>query len=160
MRRIFVTLMIATAFGCSDSTGPPNPLVIEDPRLDEETPSVATYSWGFPCPTTCDISSFVQVLLPDLTLRVDRMGEYPPRLYTTTITTDELDVLITLIQDPEFVTYIEIGCDEPQPTDGGTDVIVNTESLVGVQPAYCDEAGARVVQYLWELRDRYFGVAP
>lgn len=149
-----IFLIVALAVSCSETPVVSERTTPDSPSLDRDSPGVAVYHWTLPC-TDCDNLDFDQVLLSG-TLRVNRTNEYPPRVYTASITPTELEAVLALLRDARLATYLESGCGDPQPNNGGINLLVKTGQLAGEQPALCADVGKEIAQLLADLHQTYF----
>jgi hypothetical protein len=137
--------------GCSDSDDITQPTAPDPPpKIDQERSSVAAYHYAW------HDFGFSQLLM-DRTLRFVRIGEDPPRLYTTRVTIADFHRILELTFDENLVEFFEsrAECEGPFPTDGGSSILVNTENLEGASPL-CTPEMAALHRALLELGDTYF----
>jgi hypothetical protein len=100
--RTLLCLVICVVIGCSDAIMP-EPEKIVAPQLNRESAGVALAHGSDQ--REQDRSGFIQLLF-DGTLRVDLIGEFPPRLHIATVSDAELIAIRALAEAPELIAYL------------------------------------------------------
>ena len=107
-----------------------------------------------PCPPGADCQGFIE-LLDDATLQVDKFGEVPPVVHSTTITPQEFDATVPLLVNPALIALLDLP--EP-PCEAPTDVF---ESMLLEQAAvdHQNTTTACADEQLSAVRTALFGLA-